>query len=63
MDAALRDPQIPDGERTVYRGSVRSSEVGAGTLTVEAREDAYLQFPTGPFPWNPRGLIEATRLD
>ncbi|MDQ1446852.1 MAG: hypothetical protein QOI20_3316, partial [Acidimicrobiaceae bacterium] len=19
-------------------------------------------FPTGPFPWNPRGLIEATEL-
>jgi hypothetical protein len=21
------------------------------------------EFPTGPFPWNPRGLIEATELD
>ena len=42
-EAALRDPDIPDGERTAYRGSIRGSEVGIGTLAVERADDAYLQ--------------------
>jgi hypothetical protein len=41
IDAPFRDPQIPDGERTVYRGTIDGADVGTGELHVEAGEDGY----------------------
>jgi hypothetical protein len=42
IDPPFSDPQIPDGERTVYRGTISDEEVGTGALHVEASDDAYL---------------------
>lgn len=43
MDGPLRDPGLPDGETSVYRGSVKGEPAGRGTLRVEATRDAYVQ--------------------
>jgi len=42
VDPPFSDPGIPDGERTVYRGSISGEEVGTGSLEVEASDDAYV---------------------
>src|SRR5438552_4081978 len=38
--SALRDPGIPHGETTTYRGLVRGREVGTGIVTVERPDGA-----------------------
>ena len=43
MEGLFRDPEIPDGETSSYRGSIRGAVAGAGTLRVEASPDAYVQ--------------------
>ncbi|MEJ7787382.1 MAG: hypothetical protein WKF96_21470 [Solirubrobacteraceae bacterium] len=43
IDGPFIDPGIPDGETSVYRGSVKGEIVGEGTLRVEAAADAYVQ--------------------
>ncbi len=35
MEGPFRDPDIPDGERTAYRGLVDDEQVGSGVLVVE----------------------------
>ena len=42
IDPPFSDPQIPDGERTSYRGTISDREVGAGDVHVEASEDRYV---------------------
>ena len=42
IDPPFTDPQIPDGERTAYRGVISGDEVGTGSLTIEASDDAYV---------------------
>ena len=42
-DGPFRDPGIPDGERTAYRGTIAGKPAGDGELTVEAAPDGYLQ--------------------
>jgi hypothetical protein len=42
LDPAFRDPDIPDGERTTFRGTISGKESGVGTLAIEARDDAYV---------------------
>ena len=39
MEGALRDPDIPAGEVTAYRGLIDGREVGSGTCTVEHSDD------------------------
>lgn len=41
LDPPFSDPQIPNGERTVYRGQVSGQEAGTGELVVETADDAY----------------------
>jgi hypothetical protein len=43
VDGPFRDPEIPDGETSVYRGSIRGALSGHGTMRVEAAPDAYVQ--------------------
>ena len=38
LDPAFRDPGIPDGERTTFRGTISGRESGVGTLAIEATE-------------------------
>lgn len=42
VDPPFDDPQIPDGERTAYRGTISGAQVGSGELRVEASEHAYV---------------------
>ena len=42
-DGPFRDPGIPDGERTAYRGTIAGRPAGEGVLTVEAESDRYHQ--------------------
>jgi hypothetical protein len=42
LDPPFKDPQIPDGERTTYRGTISDADVGVGELRVEATADRYL---------------------
>jgi hypothetical protein len=42
LDPAFREPDIPDGERTTFRGTISGKESGVGTLAIEARDDAYV---------------------
>jgi len=42
LDPAFRDPGIPDGERTTFRGTISGRESGVGTLAIEARDDGYV---------------------
>ena len=42
LDPAFRDPGIPDGERTTFRGTISDTDAGVGTLAIEARDDAYV---------------------
>jgi hypothetical protein len=35
MEGPFNDPEIPDGERTAYRGLIRGEEAGTGELLVE----------------------------
>lgn len=57
-EGAFRDPGIPDGERTRYRGSIDGREAGTGTLTVEASEDAYVQRLESTVEGTARGVLE-----
>lgn len=41
LDPPFNDPQIPDGERTIYRGTIAGREVGTGELAMEATESTY----------------------
>lgn len=41
IDPPFRDPGIPDGERTSYRGTIGGADIGSGELLVEAGPDAY----------------------
>jgi hypothetical protein len=43
VEGPFRDPELRDGETSVYRGSIRGVVAGAGTLRIEAAPDAYLQ--------------------
>jgi Protein of unknown function (DUF3108) len=40
MEGPFRDPDIPDGERTAYRGLVGGEEAGSGEVVVERSADA-----------------------
>jgi hypothetical protein len=42
-DGAFADPQVPDGERTTYRGVIGDREIGTGEIRITARDDAYEQ--------------------
>jgi hypothetical protein len=42
-DGPFRDPGIPDGERTAYRGTIDGREAGSGVLVLEASDDRYVQ--------------------
>jgi hypothetical protein len=42
LDPAFRDPDIPDGERTTFRGTISDTDAGVGTLTIEASDDTYV---------------------
>jgi Protein of unknown function (DUF3108) len=42
LDPPFKDPQIPDGERTTYRGTISDASVGEGELSVGATADRYL---------------------
>ncbi len=42
LDPAFSDPVIPDGEHTLFRGTISGRESGVGTLTIEAADDAYV---------------------
>jgi len=42
LDPAFRDPDIPDGERTAFRGTISGDDAGTGTLAIETRDDAYV---------------------
>lgn len=41
LDPPFRDPGIPDGERTVLRGTIGDREAGVGELRVSTTEEAY----------------------
>jgi Protein of unknown function (DUF3108) len=43
MDGPFRDPEIPDGETTAYRGLVSGRPAGEGRMVVEASPGAYVQ--------------------
>lgn len=43
MEGPFRDPGIPDGERTTYRGLVGGEEVGSGEIVVRHVEGGYRQ--------------------
>jgi hypothetical protein len=43
IDGPFRDPGVPDGERSVYRGSIQGERAGTGTMTVEASPELYVQ--------------------
>ena len=42
LDPPFSDPGIPDGERSVYRGTISGDEVGTGELRIEATDDTYV---------------------
>jgi hypothetical protein len=42
-DGPFRDPGIPDGERTAYRGLIDGEPAGEGYNTVEAQDGRYVQ--------------------
>ena len=42
VDPPFRDPAIPDGERTEFRGTIAGRDAGTGSLRVEANEGAYV---------------------
>lgn len=42
-DGPFRDPGIPDGERTAYRGTIDRREAGSGVLVLEASAERYVQ--------------------
>jgi len=42
LDPAFRDPDIPDGERTAFRGTISGDDAGTGTLAIEAGDDGYV---------------------
>lgn len=41
VDPPFSDPGIPDGETIAYRGTIDGSDVGRGSVRVEAGDDAY----------------------
>lgn len=43
MDGPFRDPGIPDGERTHYRGTIAGEPAGEGHLEVQAEDSGYGQ--------------------
>ena len=43
MDEPFRDPGIPDGEATSFRGLVGDEVAGTGDMVVEARDGEYVQ--------------------
>jgi hypothetical protein len=43
VEGPFRDPQIPDGETSRYRGSIRGQPQGEGSVRVQASADAYVQ--------------------
>jgi hypothetical protein len=51
LDPPFKDPGIPDGERTVFRGTIDGKDAGTGVLTIVATDDAYT------------GRIDGTILD
>jgi hypothetical protein len=42
-DGPFRDPGIPDGERTAYRGIVEGRTLGSGSMSVAATPERYVQ--------------------
>jgi hypothetical protein len=42
LDPPFKDPQIPDGERTVYRGTIDGDDVGTGELRIDATDERYV---------------------
>lgn len=42
LDPPFRDPAIPDGERTAYRGTISGELAGEGSVEIEASDDAYV---------------------
>ena len=42
LDPAFRDPDIPDGERTTFLGTISDKESGVGTLAIEASAEGYV---------------------
>jgi len=42
LDPAFRDPDIPEGERTTFRGTISGDDAGTGSLVIEAGDDAYV---------------------
>jgi hypothetical protein len=42
VDPPFGDPEIPDGERTTYRGTIAGVDVGSGELRVEASDGSYV---------------------
>jgi hypothetical protein len=43
VEGPLRDPDVPDGEETDYRGLIGGEEAGSGTMRVERGDDRYRQ--------------------
>ena len=43
MEGPFQDPEIPDGERTAYRGLIGGEEAGRGEVVVKTSADAYEQ--------------------
>jgi hypothetical protein len=46
VEGPFNDPEIPDGERTAYRGLVGDDEAGTGEILVEHGPDQYRQSVT-----------------
>ena len=42
IDPPFSDPEVPDGERTVYRGTISGTDVGSGDLGIEATDETYV---------------------
>jgi hypothetical protein len=46
VEGPFNDPEVPDGERTTYRGLVGGEEAGTGQIGIVAEPDAYRQTVT-----------------
>jgi hypothetical protein len=64
VDGAFRDPDIPDGERTAYRGVIGGETVGTGEITVhhasENGHELYRQELAADAPGDNAYRLEAT---